>query len=223
MERNIKALIFDMDGVLIDSYSMHKEALEITAKEYGITVSEEDFISIFGKTSYEGIKSLPQFSFWSDEKIYEFNDKQDGRFREIFKTNPRYIEGSKLFLKKIYEKGYLIGIGTSAPKANAEVFLSVFGNNGFFRCVITGDDVLKGKPDPEIYLKCAEALNQKPENCVVFEDSIMGIKSAKSAGATVIALTTTHKADELKEADYIIKNFVDPNLNLIFKELKIEI
>lgn len=212
MSNKINAFIFDMDGVLIDSYAMHKKALELTAKEYGFIVSEDEFVSIFGKTSYEGMKSLKYCKDWSDEKIYEFNEKQDGKFRELFKKNPKFIDGALDFIKKLYDKKFLIGIGTSAPRENAIAFVDVIGSNGYFKSIITGDDVKKGKPDPEIYIKCSSALSQKPENCLVFEDSVMGIKSAKSAGMKVIGLTTTHNEKELSEADFIINNFKDKRL-----------
>ncbi len=206
-----------MDGVLIDSYKIHKKALELTADEYGFKVKEEEFVSIFGKTSYEGMRSLPYCKDWSREKITEFNDKQDGKFRELFQKDPQYVLGAQDFLRKVYISGISLAIGTSAPKENAEVVMKAINFNGLFRTVVTGDDVKKGKPDPEIYLKCAELLALDPASCLVFEDSIMGIHSAKTAGMKVIALSTTHKKDELKEADFVVRNFMDYDLESVLK------
>ncbi len=217
LDKNISGVIFDMDGVLIDSYLLHKRALELTAKEYGFSVSEEEFISIFGKTSYEGMKSLPYCNDWSFEKITEFNDKQDAKFRELFKESPQYVLGAIDFARKALFSGLSLAIGTSAPKENAQVFLDSINFVGLFSSVVTGDDVKKGKPDPEIYLKCSEQLGISPADCLVFEDSLMGIESAKAAGMTVIALSTTHKKEELKSADFVVRNFMDYDLDNLVK------
>jgi beta-phosphoglucomutase len=215
LNKNIEAVLFDMDGVLIDSYNMHKKALELTAAEYGFNVSESDFISIFGKTSFEGMSSLPYTKGWSKEKIIEFNDKQDGMFRKVFAKEPALIPGALEFVKKLDSLNIPLAIGTSAPKANAEVFIESLNLNGLFKSIVSGDDVKKGKPDPAIYLKCAEQLKANPENCIVFEDSIMGIRSGKAANMFVIALSTTHDKSDLKEADCIIKHFSDAALEKV--------
>ena len=217
LNKNIEAVLFDMDGVLIDSYNMHKKALELTAAEYGFNVSESDFISIFGKTSFDGMSSLPYTKGWSFEKITEFNDKQDGMFRKVFVKEPLLISGALEFARKLDANNIPIAIGTSAPRANAEVFIESLNLDGLFKSVVSGDDVANGKPAPEIYLKCAEQLNANPENCIVFEDSIMGIRSGKAANMFVIALSTTHDLSELKEADCIIKHFNDEELEKVLK------
>jgi beta-phosphoglucomutase len=217
LDKKIEAILFDMDGVLIDSYEMHKKGLELTSAEYGFKVSEADFISIFGKTSYEGMKSLPYCKDWSKEKIMEFNDKQDGMFRKIFRDKPALIAGALEFAREMKSNGLLMAIGTSAPRANAEVFIDSLNLDGLFKTIISGDDVANGKPNPEIYLKCAELMKIKPEHCLVFEDSIMGIQSGKAANMSVIALSTTHKKNELSAADYIVRDFRDEQLKKILK------
>ena len=215
LNNNIEAVIFDMDGVLIDSYNIHKEALEIVAKEYGFKVSENDFLNLFGKTGFEGMRSLQYCKDWDDEKILEFCDKQDMNFRKIFKKRPALIEGSIEFAEKLFSLGIPIAIGTSAPRGNVEIFLDSLNINHLFKNIITCDDVSKGKPDPEIFIRCAELTNKKIETCLIFEDSLMGVQAGKVAKAFVIALTTTHKENELTNADYIISHFKDEKLNKI--------
>ena len=215
LDNNIEAVIFDMDGVLIDSYPMHKEALEIVAAEYGFKVTEDDFISIFGKTSFEGMRSLQHSKNWDDEKILEFCNKQDMMFRKIFKKKPALIKGAIEFAEKLFSLGIPVVIGTSAPKGNVEIFLDSANVRHLFKNFISCDDVSKGKPDPEIFLRCAELTNKQPENCLIFEDSLMGIEAGKVARAFVVALSTTHKVHELTNADYIISHFKDEKLNKI--------
>jgi beta-phosphoglucomutase-like phosphatase (HAD superfamily) len=215
LNNNIEAVIFDMDGVLIDSYNTHKEALEIVAAEYGFKATENDFVSLFGKTGFEGMRTLNYCEGWSDEKILEFCDKQDAMFRKIFKKNPLLIEGSLEFAEKLFGFGIPIAIGTSAPKENVEIFFDSLNIHHLFKNFISCDDVSKGKPDPEIFIKCAELINKKPESCLVFEDSLMGVEAGKAAKAFVIALSTTHKETELTKADYIINHFKDEKLNKI--------
>jgi beta-phosphoglucomutase-like phosphatase (HAD superfamily) len=215
LNNNIEAVIFDMDGVLIDSYSMHKEALEIVAGQYGINVTKSDFVSLFGKTGFEGMRSLPYCKNWNDEKVLEFCDKQDAAFRKIFKKKPVLIEGSLDFAEKLFNFGIPMAIGTSAPRGNVEIFLDSLNINHLFKNVITCDDVLKGKPEPEIFIRCAELTNKKPEHCLVFEDSLMGVQAGKAANSFVIALATTHAENELTKADYIISHFKDEKLNKI--------
>lgn len=215
LDNNIEAVIFDMDGVLIDSYPIHKEALEIVAAEYGFTVTEDDFISMFGKTGFEGMRSLDHSKDWDDEKISEFCNKQDMMFRKIFKKRPALIEGSIEFAEKLFALGIPIVIGTSAPKGNVEIFLDSANVRHLFKNFISCDDVSKGKPDPEIFLRCAELTNKEPKNCLIFEDSLMGVEAGKAAGAFVVALSTTHKIDDLANADYIISDFKDEKLNKI--------
>ena len=215
LDNNIEAVIFDMDGVLIDSYPMHKEALEIVAGEYGFKVNESDFVSVFGKTGFEGMRSLEYCKDWSDEKILEFCDKQDMGFRKIFKKKPILIEGSIEFANKLFSFGIPIAIGTSAPRENVDLFLDSLNVSHLFKNIISCDDVLKGKPDPEIFIRCADLTNKKPESCLVFEDSLMGVQAGKAANAFVIALATTHTENELTNADYIISHFKDEKLNKI--------
>ena len=215
LDNNIEAVIFDMDGVLIDSYSMHKEALEIVAEEYGFQVTESDFVSLFGKTGFEGMRSLQYCKDWNDEKILEFCDHQDKMFRKIFKKKPVLIEGAIEFAENLFTAGIPTAIGTSAPRENVEIFLDLINVRHLFKNFVSCDDVSKGKPDPEIFIRCAELTNKKPENCLVFEDSLMGVEAGKSAKAFVIALSTTHKEYELTNADYIISHFKDEKLNKI--------
>jgi beta-phosphoglucomutase len=205
--REVKAVIFDMDGVLIDSYNIHMRALNTISNERGFKVSDDEFKRLFGLTSEEGIRLLEKMKGFSKGQLDDFVCISDEKFRDFFTEEVKIINGSLDFVRILKNKNILTGIGTSAPHENVDVFLDSLNVRELFDVIVSGDDVSKGKPDPEIYLKASKILCIEPKNCMVFEDSLMGITSAKGAGMYCTALTTTHKADELKIADFIINDF----------------
>jgi beta-phosphoglucomutase len=204
-----KAIIFDMDGVLIDSYQMHKKAWNTIAKEIGFQLNDKEFKKLFGLTSYEGVRTVKELKHLSDNELNDFIDRVDSTFREMFRHGVQLIDGSIDFVKLIKQKRYPIAIATSAPRENVKSFLGEVRVFNLFNVVVSGDDVHKGKPDPEIYLRTASLLQTDPKECLVFEDSLMGIESAKKAGMTCIAISSTHEKSQLKEADFVIDKFED--------------
>jgi beta-phosphoglucomutase len=205
--KNTQAVIFDMDGVLIDSYSLHKNVWNSISEKHGFVLDDIEFTKLFGLTSYEGVRSIKQLKGLSDMELDNFVAMTDARFREVFVTQVKLIKGSLEFVKKLKENNFPTGIGTSAPKENVRVFLDSLKINDLFDVIVSGDDVSKGKPDPEIYLKASNSLSIEPEKCLVFEDSLMGITSAKRAGMLCVALSTTHASEDLSIADHVIPDF----------------
>ena len=115
-------------------------------------------------------------------------------------------------LNSIKKRDKKLAIATTAPKENREFVLNALGLEEYFEVILGEEDVQKGKPDPEIYLKTAELLGVAPDSCIVFEDSPVGVASAKNAGMTVVGITTTHSEDELEKADIIVQNFTELKL-----------
>ena len=112
------------------------------------------------------------------------------------------------FLQKLQAARIPTAIATSAPRTNVDFTLNHTGTGKFFKTILDESFVSRGKPDPEIYLKAAAAIGFAPANCIVLEDSLSGVKSGKAAGCKVLAITTTHSAEELHEADAIIADFI---------------
>jgi beta-phosphoglucomutase len=204
-----KAIIFDMDGVLIDSYEMHKKAWNTISKEIGFQLNDKEFKKIFGLTSYEGVRAVKDLKNMNEDELNNFVDRVDRKFRELFRNEVQIINGSIDFVKLLKQKRYPIAIATSAPRENVKSFLGEVRIWNLFNVVVSGDDVHKGKPDPEIYLRTASLLNTDPKECLVFEDSLMGIESAKKAGMTCVAISSTHEKSELKNADFVIDEFTN--------------
>lgn len=202
------AFLFDMDGVIIDSNPFHKIALKQFCKKYGQELNEEQLKEkIYGRTNTDWITNV--FGKLEHEQLRAYADEKEALFRELYKNDIMPVEGLKRFLQLMEEQQVPRAIATSAPRANVDFTLEKTGLGGYFATILDESFVDKGKPDPEIYLKTARALNFDPKNCIVIEDSLSGVKAGKAAGCKVIGITTTHTASELSETDFVIDDFVD--------------
>lgn len=205
------AFLFDMDGVIVDSNPYHKIALIQFCKEHGYDLDEQQLREkIYGRTNRDWILNI--FGNIGDEKIRQYTEEKEALYRELYKNDVKPVDGLIRFLEKTEKAGISCAVATSAPRANVDFSLSKTHTEQFFPTILDDSFVSKGKPDPEIYLKSAAALNFKPENCIVFEDSLSGVAAGKAAGCKVVGITTTHTREELHQTDLIINNFegLDP-------------
>lgn len=204
---NSIAFIFDMDGVIVDSNPYHKIALKQFCKKYGRDLSEEELREkIYGRRNQDWLKSL--FGSLTPEKLKAYADEKELLFRQLYDKDIKTVEGLPAFLKKLDEQGIPKAIGTSAPRENVTFTLEKTGIAKYFDTILDDSFVSHGKPHPEIYLKTAKALGFDPGSCIVLEDSLAGVQSAKNAGCKVVGLTTTHSRNELSETDLILDNFI---------------
>ncbi len=195
-----------MDGVIVDSNPFHKISLKQFCSKYGFDLSEEDLIKkIYGRTNKEWIPNL--FGKLPLEQLRAYADEKEGLFRELYKNDIVAVNGLENFLLEIQKAGYAIAIGTSAPRANVDFTLSKTNLEKYFPVILDESFVDHGKPNPEIYLKVADALNINPKNCIVLEDSLSGVAAGKGAGCKVVGVTTTHSREELAETDYVVDDF----------------
>jgi beta-phosphoglucomutase len=201
------AFIFDMDGVIVDSNPFHKLSLKQFCKKYGHELSEEQLIEkIYGRTNKDWLPNV--FGNLDDVQLRRYAEEKEALFRELYKNDIKLVDGFGEFLKKLDDKKIPRAIATSAPRANVDFTLSKTGTELLFPIILDDSFVSQGKPNPEIYLKAAASLEFEPENCIVFEDSLSGVKAGKAAGCKVVGITTTHTPQELKETDFVISNFV---------------
>jgi beta-phosphoglucomutase len=212
------AVLFDMDGVIVDSNPYHKTALRSFCKQHGHTLSEEELREkIYGRTNRDWLTNV--FGPLPEEIIKKFSDEKEALYRREFENDIIAVKGLAVFLQLLNKENIPRAIATSAPRINVDFTLSKTNLTNFFSVILDESFVSRGKPDPEIYLKSAEALGYKPEDCIVIEDSLSGIEAGKRAGAKVIAITTTHAQAELSHADLIISDFADlsiPHLASLF-------
>jgi beta-phosphoglucomutase family hydrolase len=206
-----QAIIFDMDGVIVDNISYHIEALKIFLKQFGKDVTEEEFQNHYnGRTIQEVILELKPEA--NQTEVMRLAEEKEKIYRDLYRANLAPTPGLKDFLSLTQKAGIKMAVATSAITANADFTLDGLNIREYFEAVIDSTMVIKGKPDPQIYLKAAEELNISPENCVVLEDALAGIQSAKSAGMDVIGLYTSLKKEELPDGLLMkIKNFHELN------------
>jgi HAD superfamily hydrolase (TIGR01509 family) len=205
------AFIFDMDGVIIDSNPFHKIALKKFCQKYGQDLAEEQLKEkIYGRTNRDWITNV--FGKLDEKKLRAYADEKEALFRKIYEQDVHALSGLITFLEAMDRLGIPRAIATSAPRANVDFTLSHTGIEKYFTLILDESFVSKGKPDPEIYIKTAEALGLAPENCIVFEDSLSGVTAGKRAGCKVVGVTTTHSREELSETDLVINDFteIDP-------------
>ncbi len=200
------AFIFDMDGVLVDSTPYHLEAWEIALKRYGYNLATDFKVRPYGRRGRDILGDIaPEMS---EEKIDEFADAAEKIFRDIYESEVEQIDNVVEFINHLKRRGYKIALATSAPRENVDMILSVLHLVSFFDPVVCENDVERGKPEPDIYLKVLEILREKPENCIVFEDSFAGIESAKRASIEVIGVISTNEREELEKVGIrVIESF----------------
>lgn len=194
----LAAVIFDFDGVVIDSHEAHERSWFALAAELGEELSRETFVATFGQRN----ESILPFLGWAEEgdreRIQQLGDRKEGLYREILRAEGiEPLPGVVALLEDLAAAGIPCAIGTSTPRANVECVLEITGLGGFFHDIAASEDVTRGKPDPEVFLKAAAKLGAEPAACVVIEDAHVGIRAAKAAGMKSLAVTTTHPAESL--------------------------
>lgn len=202
-----KAVIFDLDGTLIDNNSFHLKSWIEYLKKFGRYISEEEYnLNFNGRTNKDVIQYIFDHQM-DDEEIIKYSLEKEALYRKIYKEFIKPVNGLIEFLQILKNKDIPMAIATSGIQPNIDFLFENIPIKKYFKTVVNSSHIIKGKPDPEIYLKAASLLDISPKNCLVFEDAVVGIKSAKAAGMKVIALTTTQPKKELSEAEMIVDDY----------------
>lgn len=197
--------IFDMDGTLIDNSSYHVKAWEIFLDRHGLKGAEKIW-NFFGNTNEYLMKHFFNKKL-SKEEISKYAHEKEQIYREIYEPEIRPIRGLIELLDDLKSENIKTGLATSAPGENVTFVLDKINASPYFDVVVDDSQIINGKPDPEIFLTCAARLGSPNNQCIVFEDAFHGISAAKQAHMTAVAISTTHSADSLSEADMIIQDF----------------
>ncbi|MFM7329187.1 MAG: HAD family hydrolase [Bacteroidota bacterium] len=200
------AVLFDMDGVIVDSNPYHKVALRDFCVQHGYDLTEEDLrTKIYGRTNRGWITAL--FGDIPEETLRTYADEKEALYRKLFEQDIKPVTGLVDFLNSLDQHSIARGIGTSAPRENVDFTLGRTGLSKYFEVILDESFVSRGKPDPEIYLKTAAALGYPATACFVVEDSMAGVESGLASGALVVAITTTHTREEFSHAHLVIDDF----------------
>ncbi len=197
-----KAFLFDLNGTMIDDMDYHIKAWHRILNELGAAISlERTREECYGK-NYELLERIFPGRFSNEEK-YIMSIEKEKQYQREFRPNLKLIAGLDGFLKKSYEKGIKMAIGSAAIMFNIDFVLDGLNIRHYFDALVSADNVQHSKPDPETYLKCAELLNIAPGECLVFEDAPKGVESALRAGMDSVVLTTMHSKEEFDQPNIV--------------------
>ncbi len=188
--RDRKGLIFDLDGTLADTMSLHVKAWIQTAELWEVTITAQMIYERGGTPTIQVIEDLSRLYGWSIDP-YAFRIKKNDIYADIKKRNGK-INPILPVLEIVHRYKNILpqSVGTGSVRKNAEMAIDDLGLQDHFEVIVTADDVSRHKPHPETFLKCADGMKVKPEDCLVYEDGPMGIEAAMSAGMKVIHIET---------------------------------
>lgn len=201
-------VIFDLDGVLVDTGWAHKQSWYDLAEKEGFRMSEEFFYETFGMQNYQILPMLLGRDLSSGE-LDRLSEWKEQRYRELIEDKLAPSQGANELLDELKDSGFLLAVGSSAPRANLNLVLERLGLQDYFNACITKEQVTKGKPAPETFLMAARGLSLPPHRCAVVEDAVQGVEAGKAAGMPVVAVTTTRDRAALATADIIVDSLAE--------------
>ncbi len=206
----IQAFIFDMDGVIIDSEPLHFEVDIQVMKDFGAAITQEQLEKYVGMTNPEMWKLIRE-EYQLQRTVSEIIDYQiSNKIKILTAREMEPIDGIRELLADLKASGIPVGIASSSPPVFIQAVLDKFGLLDAFDCIVSGEEVDRGKPAPDVYLKAAELLGVEPASCMVLEDARHGIAAAKSAGMQCIGFVNPNSGNQdLSAADYVVRSIAE--------------
>lgn len=198
----ITAILWDMDGVLADTGSLHYETWKLVLDEMGIPFDWETFGKIFGRNNASSLEVLlgqPP----SAELLQRVDQVKEQAFRQLAPGRVTLLPGVLAWLESFQRSGIPQAVASSAPQENIDLLVDLLGIRDYFAHLVSGHDI-PGKPDPAVFLEAARRVGVPPEACLVIEDSPAGVQGARRAGMRCLAVATTHAAEQLLEASLVL-------------------
>jgi beta-phosphoglucomutase len=217
--KNCFTVIFDMDGVIVDSNPIHTIALRQFCKMHGHYLTDNELkAKVYGRANKDWLPDI--FGDQMTQAAYKkLADEKEALFRKLFEPIIQPLNGLIHFLDILKNNNITMAVASSAPPENVQFTLEKTGTKKYFNILLNESSFNKGKPDPEIYLNTASLLNVSPDKCIVFEDSIAGVEAARKAGCKVIGVTTTHAREEFVSTELVIDDFEGLELQQLVKLL----
>jgi beta-phosphoglucomutase family hydrolase len=212
--RTLQGVLFDWDGVIIDSHHAHEVAWEEMAAALGKPLRPGFFKATFGMRND---KIIPEFTDWADpedvEQIRLLGDRKEALYREVIRRDGiDPLPGVVKLLNSLRDAGIPCSVGSSTSLENILTIMEMTGLAPWFAAITAERDVKRGKPDPDVFLKAAAKIDRHPADCVVFEDAHVGIEAALRAGAKAVAVGTTHPLESFTTAHLRVQTLADVSL-----------
>ena len=209
------AAIFDMDGVLIDSNPFHLQIWREFLTRQGVSFDPERLpAQIFGQRDDNALRMFLGADL-SEQQVQDWSEELEANFREAFRPHAQALPGVIAMIKECHEAGIPMAVASSAMKKNVDFVVEALKLGSYFQSVVSGDEVRRPKPDPEIYLLAAEHLAVSPSRSVAFEDSFVGIDAVVRAGMKCVAIASTFSEQQLRaetQAHLVVRSFEELSL-----------
>lgn len=204
-----RALIFDMDGTIVDNMAYHTASWVEFFRRRGRDIDEHEFfLRTAGRQGHEIMREYIRADL-SDAECAALNAEKEEVYRELYQPHRKTVAGFDALVAEAKSAGIVLAVATSAPIENIVFTLDGLDIRRYFDAVVGAADVKRGKPEPDVFLKAAEACGTAPENCVVFEDAPLGVEAARRAGMPAVALTTTLPAEAFEGFDNLLATAAD--------------
>lgn len=212
-----KALLWDMDGVLVDTGEAHFSAWKALFAKHSWSITREEFEETFGMSNIPILKELLEEEL-PESRLRDLAAEKETRFREMIDQHVHLLPGVQKWLHWARERGYRQVVASSGEMSNIVAILATFGLGNYFDTVVSGAFLPHSKPDPAIFLQAAASVGVAPQDSLVLEDGVVGVEAAHRAGIKCVAVTTTHSAKELSQADVVIDDLEELS-EAIFRRL----
>jgi beta-phosphoglucomutase len=207
MANTIQAVIWDLDGVIIDSADEHRRAWQRLARETGVTFTDTDFWATFGKRNDDIIPL--HWGPLSSAQIQQLADRKEFYFREFVREAAAPLPGSMELMRGLHEAGFPQALATSTPIENIQLIKELLHLDRYLSALVSGESVARGKPAPDIFLKAASELHIMPPLCMVIEDAVAGVQAALAAGMRCIAVAGNRNLPGLRAADLVVRDMTE--------------
>ncbi|TFG93672.1 MAG: hexitol phosphatase HxpB [Syntrophobacterales bacterium] len=213
----MRAAIFDMDGVLIDSEPLWRRAEKEVFGRVGITLTKEMCLGTMGLRLDEVVAYWYQEFPWTKKSPQQVEKEVLSAMHKLIAEEGEALRGVHETLKRLQDAGLMLAIASSSPFSLIEAVVNKLGIRDCFQTLCSADEDEFGKPDPAVYLRTADRLEVDPRECIVFEDSLLGVRSAKSAGMTVVAVPAADQYDDprFQEADFKVRSLPEFSFDMM--------
>ncbi len=213
MANTIQAVIWDLDGVIIDSANEHRLAWQRLSREEDVKMTDEDFWATFGRRNDDIFATL--WGSLSAEQAKTLADRKEAYFREFIRESAAPLPGAMELMSELHAAGFRQALASSTPIENIELIAEVLGLKRYLSVLVSGETVPRGKPAPDIFLAAAKALNVPPEYCVVIEDAVAGVEAAHAAGMRCIAVAGDRDLPGLRKAELMVKTLEEVDVEQV--------